>query len=74
MPGRGAALEERGWHGSSIEGTRALSPTSSPAQQGVAAGKDLRAVYRKLTLRAEAEIRPLGDFDHRMPFDVTWRL
>ncbi|HET7525079.1 MAG TPA: MBL fold metallo-hydrolase [Burkholderiaceae bacterium] len=72
VPGRGAALTTPGAVAAGLKGTRDfIADVWANVKAGVAAGKDLNAVY-KATL---ATLRPKYGhwviFDHCMPFDVT---
>ena len=72
VPGRGAALTTPEQVARGVGETRAfISDVHANVQRGVAAGKDLNAVYRD-TIEA---MRPKDGhwviFDHCMPFDVT---
>jgi glyoxylase-like metal-dependent hydrolase (beta-lactamase superfamily II) len=72
VPGRGAALTTPDAVAAGLKGTRDfVADVWSQVKAGVAAGKDLNAVYKQ-TLE---ELRPKYGhwviFDHCMPFDVT---
>ena len=55
-----------------IEGTRAfVTDLFASVQQGVAAGKDLRAVYKETYAALKPKYGHWVIFDHCMPFDVT---
>ena len=72
VPGRGAALESAADTRKAIASTRAfIGDVYSLVHSGVAAGKNLNAIYKE----AMAALRPKYGhwviFDHCMPFDVT---
>jgi glyoxylase-like metal-dependent hydrolase (beta-lactamase superfamily II) len=72
VPGRGAALKGREQVQAGLAGTRSfVAELYAAVQAGVAAGEDLKTVYR----RTVATLRPRYGhwviFDHCMPFDVT---
>ncbi len=72
VPGRGAALQSEADVARGLAGTRAfVADLYAAVQRGVAAGKDLRAIYREVV----SEMRPRYGhwviFDHCMPFDVS---
>ena len=72
MPGRGAALKSAEQVREGIEGTRAfVTDLFASVQQGVAAGKDLRAVYKETYAALKPKYGHWVIFDHCMPFDVT---
>ena len=55
-----------------IEGTRAfVTDLFASVKQGVAAGKDLRAVYKETYAALKPKFGHWVIFDHCMPFDVT---
>ena len=73
MPGRGAALTTprskwpRAWPKRATS-----SPTCiASVQEGVAAGKDLNAVYKDTFAKLKPKYGHWVIFDHCMPFDVT---
>jgi glyoxylase-like metal-dependent hydrolase (beta-lactamase superfamily II) len=72
VPGRGAALQTSEDVARGLAGTRAfVAELYAAVKRGVAAGKDLRAIYQQVI----AELRPKYGhwviFDHCMPFDVS---
>ena len=72
VPGRGAALQTPAQVAAGLAGTRAfISDVYEAVKAGVAAGKDLKTVYRETM----AAVRPAYGhwviFDHCMPFDVS---
>jgi len=72
VPGRGAALKTPDEVAAGLAGTRAfVSELYAAVRRGVAAGRDLKAIYREVM----AELRPRYGhwviFDHCLPFDVT---
>jgi len=72
LPGRGPALrgQEQGRQG--IEGTRAfVSELWASVQAGVAAGRELRAVYEETFARLQPKYGHWVIFNHCLPFDVT---
>ena len=72
VPGRGAALKSAEQVREGIEGTRAfVTDLFASVQQGVAAGKDLRAVYKETYAALKPKYGHWVIFDHCMPFDVT---
>jgi glyoxylase-like metal-dependent hydrolase (beta-lactamase superfamily II) len=72
VPGRGAALVTPEQVQAGLAGTRAfISDVYACVQEGVAAGKDLKTVYRKTYERLQPKYGHWVIFDHCMPFDVT---
>lgn len=72
VPGRGAALTTPEQVQAGLAGTRAfISDVRACVQEGVAAGKDLRTVYRETYERLKPKYGHWVIFDHCMPFDVT---
>lgn len=72
VPGRGAALKTPEDVARGLAGTRAfVAELYAAVKRGVAAGKDLSAIYREVM----AELRPRYGhwviFDHCLPFDVS---
>ena len=72
VPGRGAALQSPADVARGLAGTRAfVAELYAAVRRGVAAGKDLQAIYRDVS----AELRPRYGhwviFDHCLPFDVS---
>ena len=73
VPGRGPALTRRRARRSRPEGDAAASlPMCARASKpGVAAGKDLNAVYKDTFAKLKPKYGHWVIFDHCMPFDVT---
>jgi glyoxylase-like metal-dependent hydrolase (beta-lactamase superfamily II) len=72
VPGRGAALTTPGAVREGLIGTRAfIADVWASVQAGVAAGKDLNAVYRETCAKLRPKYGHWVIFDHCMPFDVT---
>jgi glyoxylase-like metal-dependent hydrolase (beta-lactamase superfamily II) len=72
VPGRGAALITPEQVAAGLAGTRAfVSDMWASVQAGVAAGKDLNAVYRDTYAALKPKYGHWVIFDHCMPFDVT---
>ena len=72
VPGRGAALITPEQVAQGLAGTRAfISDLYASVRAGVAAGKDLNAVYRETVARLRPTYGHWVIFDHCMPFDVT---
>ncbi|MDT7928580.1 MBL fold metallo-hydrolase [Tepidimonas sp.] len=72
VPGRGAALVTPAQVQAGLAGTRAfISDVYACVQEGVAAGKDLKTVYRETYERLKPKYGHWVIFDHCMPFDVT---
>ena len=72
VPGRGPALigEERVAAG--LRGTRDfIADVRASVEAGVAAGKDLNAVYKETVAKLKPKYGHWVIFDHCMPFDVT---
>jgi glyoxylase-like metal-dependent hydrolase (beta-lactamase superfamily II) len=72
VPGRGAALKTPADVARGLAGTRAfVAELYTAVQRGIAAGKDLKAIYQQVM----AELRPKYGhwviFDHCLPFDVS---
>jgi len=72
VPGRGAALQTPEDVARGLAGTRAfVAELYATVKRGVAAGEDLKAIYRQVM----AELRPKYGhwviFDHCLPFDVS---
>ena len=72
-PGRGAALTDaRRRCAQGLAGTRAfIADVYASVQAGVAAGKDLNAVYKDTFAKLKPKYGHWVIFDHCMPFDVT---
>lgn len=72
VPGRGPALKTPETVRSAIEGTRAfVSELYATVKAGVAAGDDLRSVYRRTYDALQPKYGHWVIFDHCMPFDVS---
>lgn len=72
VPGRGAALVGAERVAAGLAGTRAfIADVWSSVQAGVAAGKDLNAVYKDTYTALKPKYGHWVIFDHCMPFDVT---
>ncbi|MCX8005639.1 MAG: MBL fold metallo-hydrolase, partial [Burkholderiaceae bacterium] len=72
VPGRGPALTSPEEVKAAIDGTRAfVSELYAAVKRGVAAGKDLRAVYHETYDALKPKYGHWVIFDHCMPFDVT---
>jgi glyoxylase-like metal-dependent hydrolase (beta-lactamase superfamily II) len=72
VPGRGAALIGRERVQAGLDGTRAfVADLYASVQAGVAAGHDLKSVYRQACDTLRPKYGHWVIFDHCMPFDVT---
>ena len=72
VPGRGAALTTPAQVAAGLAGTRAfISDLYASVQAGVAAGKNLNAVYKETVATLRPKYGHWVIFDHCMPFDVT---
>ena len=72
VPGRGAALQDEAAVAAGLAGTRAfVAELYASVQAGVAAGRDLNAVYRDTLAALRPRYGQWVIFDHCMPFDVT---
>jgi glyoxylase-like metal-dependent hydrolase (beta-lactamase superfamily II) len=72
VPGRGAALVKPEQVQAGLSGTRAfIADVYENVKAGVAAGKDLNAVYKDTYARLAPKYGKWVIFDHCMPFDVT---
>ena len=72
VPGRGAALVGAARVSAGLAGTRAfIADVWASVQAGVAAGKDLNAVYKDTYAALKPKYGHWVIFDHCMPFDVT---
>ena len=72
VPGRGAALTTPAMVQQGLAGTRAfVSDLYASVKAGVAAGKDLRTVYKETHAALSPKYGRWVIFDHCMPFDVT---
>jgi glyoxylase-like metal-dependent hydrolase (beta-lactamase superfamily II) len=72
VPGRGAALENAAQVAAGLKGTRDfVSDVFASVKAGVAAGRDLNAVYRATVAAVRPKYGHWVIFDHCMPFDVS---
>lgn len=72
VPGRGAALTTAEQVQAGLQGTRDfIKDLYASVQVGVAAGKDLRAVYEETFAKLQPKYGHWVIFNHCMPFDVT---
>ncbi len=72
VPGRGAALRTPEQVAQGLAGTRAfVSELYASVKAGVAAGADLKSVYKATLERLRPSYGQWVIFDHCMPFDVT---
>lgn len=72
VPGRGAALTTPDQVAAGLAGTRDfIADVWASVKAGVAAGKDLSAVYKDTIARLRPRYGHWVIFDHCMPFDVT---
>ncbi|MBT9597734.1 MAG: MBL fold metallo-hydrolase [Vitreoscilla sp.] len=72
VPGRGPALKGEAQVQKGLDVTRAfVSDLYASVQAGVAAGKDLKTVYRETFAALKPRYGSWVIFDHCMPFDVT---
>ncbi|TSE34968.1 MBL fold metallo-hydrolase [Tepidimonas charontis] len=72
VPGRGPALTTPEQVQAALRGTRAfIADVYASVQAGVAAGKDLKTVYRETYDKLKPKYGEWVIFDHCMPFDVT---
>ncbi|TSE24662.1 Metallo-beta-lactamase type 2 [Tepidimonas sediminis] len=72
VPGRGAALTTSEQVQQGLAGTKAfIEDMRAAVEEGVRAGKDLRAVYKEVYARLQPKYGRWVIFDHCMPFDVT---
>ena len=72
VPGRGAALTTPAEVAKGLNETREfISDVYANVQKGVAAGKDLNAVYKDTFAALKPKYGHWVIFDHCMPFDVT---
>lgn len=72
VPGRGAALTTPEQVQAGLAGTRSfIADVYASVQEGVAAGKDLKAVYKDTYAKLKPKYGHWVIFDHCMPFDVT---
>jgi glyoxylase-like metal-dependent hydrolase (beta-lactamase superfamily II) len=72
VPGRGAALKDPAAVKAGLDGTRAfVTAMFESVKAGVAAGKDLRAIYRDTYATLKPRFGHWVIFDHCLPFDVS---
>jgi len=72
VPGRGAALTTPEQVAAGLKGTRDfITDVWANVKAGVAAGKDLNAVYKQTLDKLRPKYGHWVIFDHCMPFDVT---
>jgi glyoxylase-like metal-dependent hydrolase (beta-lactamase superfamily II) len=72
VPGRGAALTTPEEVQAGLAGTRSfIADVYASVQEGVAAGKDLKTVYKDTYAKLKPKYGHWVIFDHCMPFDVT---
>ena len=72
VPGRGAALTTPEQVAAGLQGTRDfIADVWGSVKAGVAAGKDLNAVYKQTIDKLRPKYGHWVIFDHCMPFDVT---
>jgi glyoxylase-like metal-dependent hydrolase (beta-lactamase superfamily II) len=72
VPGRGAALTTPQAVASGLAGTRGfIADVWTSVKAGVAAGKDLNAVYKETFAKLQPKYGHWVIFNHCMPFDVT---
>ena len=72
VPGRGAALKGEAQVSEGLRGTASfIADVRASVEAGVAAGKDLNAVYKDTLAKLKPRYGHWVIFDHCMPFDVT---
>jgi glyoxylase-like metal-dependent hydrolase (beta-lactamase superfamily II) len=72
VPGRGATLTTPARVKAALDGTRAfVTEMFAAVRAGVAAGDDLRSVYRKTYAALQPKFGHWVIFDHCLPFDVS---
>ena len=72
VPGRGAALKGEAQVAGGLSGTASfIADVRASVEAGVAAGKDLNAVYKDTFAKLKPKYGHWVIFDHCMPFDVT---
>jgi glyoxylase-like metal-dependent hydrolase (beta-lactamase superfamily II) len=72
VPGRGAALQTADAVARGLAGTRNfVSELYAAVKEGVAAGCDLKAIYRDVSERLRPRYGHWVIFDHCLPFDVS---
>ncbi|MEI7548484.1 MAG: MBL fold metallo-hydrolase [Actinomycetota bacterium] len=72
VPGRGATRRTPAAVAAGLDGTRAfVTEMFAAVKKGVAAGKDLRSVYKETYAALHPKFGHWVIFDHCLPFDVT---
>jgi glyoxylase-like metal-dependent hydrolase (beta-lactamase superfamily II) len=72
VPGRGPALQGEELVAAGLKATGAfIADVRASVEEGVAAGKDLNAVYKATFAKLKPKYGHWVIFDHCMPFDVT---
>jgi len=72
VPGRGAALQTPEAVARGLAGTRNfVSELYAAVKEGVAAGRDLKAIYRDVSEQLRPKYGQWVIFDHCLPFDVS---
>ena len=72
VPGRGAALKGEAQVADGLRGTASfIADVRASVEAGVAAGKNLNAVYKDTFAKLQPKYGHWVIFDHCMPFDVT---
>ncbi len=72
VPGRGRALQSAEDVARGIAGTRAfVCELYAEVKRGVAAGRDLRSIYRRVSTELRPKYGHWVIFDHCLPFDVS---
>jgi glyoxylase-like metal-dependent hydrolase (beta-lactamase superfamily II) len=72
VPGRGPALQGEAQVAAGLQATAGfIADVRASVEAGVAAGKDLNAVYKETFARLKPKYGHWVIFDHCMPFDVT---
>jgi len=72
VPGRGAALQTPEAVARGLAGTRAfVAELYAAVKRGVAAGRDLKAIYQQVAVELRPKYGHWVIFDHCLPFDVS---
>ena len=72
VPGRGAALKSPADVARGLSGTRAfVTELYAEVKRGVAAGRDLKTIYREVSAKLRPSYGHWVIFDHCLPFDVS---
>jgi len=72
VPGRGAALQSPQDVARGLAGTRAfVTELYAEVKRGVAAGRDLRTIYRDVSAKLRPSYGHWVIFDHCLPFDIS---